>query len=112
MSDILMHEIGITAEGTIVLNGNINSSFKGPINKGLRLVLWGKSYKKATSIVFIEDINVIAGQEATGKIVLFSAESLDLAFKEGNKFYFGTPGIELGSFSVTKIIGKWEGKLP
>ena len=111
-ASITNHSMGLILEGEIKLIGNPLSNFKGPIKKGLRVVLWGESEKRATSCVFTEDVDVALGETAKCEIVILSSQSIDKEIIVNEIYPIGNPGIKLAEFKVIKIKGNWEGKVP
>ena len=99
-------------KGTITLLLNPKSKFKGPIKKGLRLLLWGTSELKATSCSFIEDLPISKGESAVTEIVVLSPISIDKKIEIGQVYSVGIPQIKLAEFKVLDILGIWVGKVP
>lgn len=102
----------IHLKGVFRLIGHPESDFIGPIKKGLRLVLWGDSFKKATSCSFVHDTNIKIGEKSILEIVILSPLSIDKRIQKGELYSIGIPGKKLGEFSITEIIGEWIGKVP
>jgi len=99
-------------KGQLVFFGNTSSNFAGPIKQGLRLVLWGISEKRATSCVFINDVNFIKGDRANAEIIILSSLSIDKKIKIGENYSIGLPGLKLAEFKIENIVGKWIKKIP
>lgn len=104
--------LAIHLKGIFFLSGNNESNFIGPVKAGLRLVMWGNSDKKATSCVFINDVNIRIGVNAECEIVILSPQSIDKELLLGDKYTIGYPGIKLGDFLLEDILGQWQGKVP
>lgn len=106
------NKLCIHLKGDFNLTGHPESEFVGPIKKGLRLVLWGDSFKKATSCSFVYDTDIRIGETSTLEIVILSPLSIDKKIQKGELYSIGIPGKRLGEFKITEIIGEWVGKLP
>ena len=102
----------IHLKGDFYFHGNNNPEFVGPVVKGLRILFWGKSYKHPTSCSFVKDKKVFKGQTQTVELVLLSPQSIDRNLEVSQTYSVGFPGMEIGKFTIQKILGKWEGKVP
>lgn len=104
--------LGLHLKGYFLLIGNSESAFKGPIKRGLRLVMWGDSNRKATSCSFINDVDIKIGEECEVEVVILSPQSIDKEINIGETYSIGAPGILLGEFKLIEVIGKWIGRVP
>lgn len=113
MDEVIANEtLGLHLAGEFKLLGNSLSEFKGPIKKGLRLVMWGDSSKRATSCIFVKEMDMSIGETAAAEIIILSPQSIDKKIRIGETYSVGNPGIILGQFKIEKILGKWIGKVP
>lgn len=99
-------------KGELVFIGNPLSNFIGPIKKGLRLVLWGNSKKRATSCIFINDIDLVKEAKVNAEIIILSSLSIDKKIFVGENYSIGTPGVKLADFKIENIVGKWIKEIP
>ncbi len=99
-------------KGQLIFWGSPSSNFVGPIKKGLRLVLWGNSDKRATSCVFINDVEFINGEKAEAEIIILSSLSIDRTIDVGASYSIGIPGIKLADFKIGYILGQWNKEIP
>jgi hypothetical protein len=102
----------VHVKGGFFFKGSTKSTFTGPIRKGLRLVLWGSSIRRASSIAFVDDSNIAMGTYGTCEIVILSPQSIDKKMKLEDEYNIGIPGLQLGTFTLHKILGQWQGKIP
>jgi len=98
--------------GTMYFHGNTNSKFSGPVKRGLRLLLWGNSDKKATSCSFVNDLSISIGESKVTEVIILSPKSIDKKIKIGDNYAIGFPQIKIGEFKISEILGEWKGKVP
>ena len=98
--------------GKLTLHGSKNSIFKGPIKKGLRWLMWGNSSKIATSISFINNIDIAINEVKFAEIIIFTPQSIDKKIVTGEKYHLGILDTHIAEFEILKIVGIWEGKIP
>lgn len=104
--------ISLHIKGELSFIGNPLSNFSGPIKEGLRLVLWGNSEKRATSCIFINDIDLIKKARVNTEIIILSSLSIDKKIMVGEIYSIGIPGVKLADFKIENIVGKWIKEIP
>ena len=104
--------LGLHLKGVFKFNGNTDSEFKGPIKRGLRILFWGNTDRKATSCSFIKDAQVTIGETMEVEIVVYVPKSIDKNIQIGEDYHIGLPLKSLGIFTITEIMGEWEEKIP
>jgi len=98
-------------KGFFYLHGKSVLEFKGPIKKGLRMVIWNTELR-ATSCSFVKNIDINIGDTAIVEIVISIPASIVNKIRIGEKYSIGNPGTEIGIFELKEIVGEWFGKAP
>jgi hypothetical protein len=110
-NNILVEEpISLHIKAKLKFHLNSGKEFKGILKRGVRLVMWGN--KKATSCSIVNDTFINKDSETSIDLVIFIIQSLDKPVAINETFKIGYPGIELGIFRITDIVGIWKGKIP
>lgn len=104
--------IGVHLRGTFFLRGHPESNFHGPIKRGLRVLLWADSSKHATSCSFVNDSDLYIGDVSVLDVVIGTPRSLENGLHVGNVYSVGFPGVAIGEFKLTEIVGEWTEKMP
>jgi hypothetical protein len=89
-----------------------DGNFKGPIKKGFRFIAWGKSKKKTTSASVVSNNEIKLGEVADVEIVLLNELSVDIKIEKGAVLSVGSTAYKIGEFTISKIIGYWNQKVP
>jgi hypothetical protein len=98
-------------KGSLKLNP-IASKYGSHIRRGLRILFWGNSERKATSCSFIKPIEIHNAQIVEAEIIIFSSQSIDKEIRIGESYSIGEPMMKIGEFILEKVIGEWSGKVP
>jgi hypothetical protein len=103
----------VLIEGTFYFKGNPESTFRGPIKKGFRPIIWIDSINKATSCSFILDGEIHEGESKDIEIVVLNQLALEHKIDEGAILNIGSTKHTIGTLIVRKHLGEWlGGKVP
>jgi len=104
----------ILLRGQLIFTGDPSSSFKGPIKRGLRPIVWYQDIREgATSCSIVSDIEIKIGETKRADIVLLNQHQLPIAITEGTKLSIGSTVHKIADFIVEENLGSWQGdKVP
>jgi hypothetical protein len=99
----------VVLKGKMHFIGNPESTFKGPIKKGMRPIAWYEQPNgESTSCQILSDLEIQEGETKQVEIVLLNQLQLGRPILIGMVLNIGTTVHKLAEFTVEEHLGLWK----